>query len=971
MKKPEILKLIALLICCELSIFSVKHSGLHAQNIISLAGDWQFQTDRDDVGLKQKWQDRELLDHILLPGSMPENGKGDDPTVHTPWVSSLYDSSFYFNPYMERYRREGETVKFPFFLTPQKHYVGVAWYRRQIYIPQAWDDQRVLLYLERPHIETTVFVNGHEAGHGNSLSVAHEFDLTRHIKPGRSNTIAIRVDNRIDGVCVGQDSHSVTDQTQGDWNGIVGRMELQATPNHVWIERVRVFPNLAEHKVLVETKMSNRLGEYDEPPYIRLIIEDPEGEVVVDHEGMFENDHMVFMVPMGQNMKLWDEFHPNLYHLTLSVDGDTYETDFGMREISVKGRQMYLNNRPIWLRGTVENCTFPLTGYPPMEEDEWERIFRQCKAYGLNHIRFHSYCPPEAAFAVADRLGLYLQPEGPTWANHGVKLGAGMAIDKYLMDETQRILDAYGNHPSFTMMASGNEPAGNWVPYTNKWVTHWQEKDPRRLYCGASVGGGWAWDSESQYHVKGGGRGLDWSRHAPSSDDNYLQDILRPRNYKGEADNNSPIVAHEQGQWCAFPDLDERRLYTGVNKAYNFDIFADLLRSNGMASQARNFLMASGRLQKLCYKYEIERNLRTPDYSGFQLLGLNDYSGQGTALEGVLNVFWREKGYCTAQEWRQFCSPIVPLARFPRFVYSSADTLRVPVELYNAYRGTLVGFEPSFFISDQAGNVLHQGKLKKQDVPLGKNTQLGTVEMPLQRFSQPIKLTLTVAASRGQVRNSWDFWVYPQELTKVDSEGIYIAQTLDETAKNVLARGGKVLLTAAGKVTMGNDIRQTYLPVFWNTSWFKMRPPHTTGAYIHTEHPLFKHFLSDDWANLNWWELLNRAQVILLSDMPADYQSPVQPIDTWHLSRKLGMIVEAQVGKGRLFMTTMDIDSHLSQRLVARQMRHAILTYMQSPDFKPTLKLSADRVADFFTRTAPKVDMHTNDSPDELKPKLQ
>jgi hypothetical protein len=200
---------------------------------------------------------------------------------------------------MERYRREGETVKFPFFLTPQKHYVGVAWYRRQIYIPQAWNDQRVLLYLERPHIETTVFVNGHEAGHGNSLSVAHEFDLTRHIKPGRSNTIAIRVDNRIDGVCVGQDSHSVTDQTQGDWNGIVGRMELQATPNHVWIERVRVFPNLAEHKVLVETKMSNRLGEYDEPPYIRLIIEDPEGEVVVDHEGMFENDHMVFMVPMG------------------------------------------------------------------------------------------------------------------------------------------------------------------------------------------------------------------------------------------------------------------------------------------------------------------------------------------------------------------------------------------------------------------------------------------------------------------------------------------------------------------------------------------------------------------------------------------------------------------------------------------------------------------------------------------------
>jgi len=971
MKAKRILFLLLLWITVgQLSTFNFQLSTLQAQNLISLAGDWQFQTDRDDVGLNQQWQNRDLPDHILLPGSMPENGKGDNPTVRTPWVSSLYDSSFYFNPYMERYRREGQPVKFPFFLTPRKHYVGPAWYRRKIYIPQSWLGRRVLLYLERPHIETTVFVNGREVGKRNSLSVPHEFDITRYVAPGQSNTIAIRVDNRIEGVGVGQDSHSVTDQTQGDWNGIVGRMELQTTPQRVWIKNVRVFPNVAERKVLVETNFSNRMGEYDEPPYIHLTIKDSKGKTVADHVDTYEDNNMVFVVPVGQDMQLWDEFHPNLYHLTLSIDEDTYETDFGMRNISVKGRQMYLNGWPIWLRGTVENCTFPQTGYPPMEEDEWERIFQKCKEYGLNHIRFHSYCPPEAAFAVADRLGLYLQPEGPTWPNHGVKLNAGMTIDQYLMDETQRILDTYGNHPSFTMMASGNEPAGNWVPYTNKWVTHWQQKDPRRLYCGASVGGGWAWDTESQYHVKGGGRGLDWGRHAPSSDDNYLQDILRPRNYKGETDNNSPIVAHEQGQWCAFPDLKERRLYTGVNKAYNFDIFADLLRDNGMAEQAENFLMASGKLQTLCYKYEIERNLRTPDYTGFQLLGLNDYSGQGTALEGVLNVFWKEKGYCTAKEWRQFCAPVVPLARFPKFVYSSADTLRVPVELYNAYYGRLMDFEPAFFISDEKGTVIHQGVLNKQDVPLGKNIELGTVTMTLERFQQPTKLLLTVAAAQGAVRNSWEFWVYPQELTKVDTKGIYITQTLDETAKKELARGGKVLLTAAGRVTMGNDIRQTYLPVFWNTSWFKMRPPHTTGAYINTGHPLFKHFLSDDWGNLNWWELLNRAQVINITGLPKDYQSPVQPIDTWHLSRKLGMIVEAQVGKGRLFMTTMDIDSNLEKRLVARQMRHAILAYMQGPDFKPTLKLSAEEINDFFTREAPKVDMHTNDSPDELKPKL-
>ena len=641
-----------------------------------------------------------------------------------------------------------------------------------------------------------------------------------------------------------------------------------------------------------------------------------------------------------------------------------------MRNIVVKGRQMYINGRPLFLRGTVENCTFPLTGYPPMEEDEWERIFKQCKEYGINHIRFHSYCPPEAAFAVADRLGLYLQPEGPTWPNHGVKLNAGMIIDKYLMDETERILTTYGNHPSFTMMASGNEPAGDWVNYTNKWVKHWQEKDPRRLYCGASVGGGWAWDTESEYHVKGGGRGLNWGRHAPSSDDDYTNDILHPRNFKG-TENTSPIIAHEQGQWCAFPDLKERRLYTGVNSARNFDIFADLLKQNGMEGQAERFLMASGKLQTLCYKYEIERNLRTPDYAGFQLLALNDYSGQGTALEGVLNVFWKEKGYCTAEEWRQFCSPIVPLARFPKFIYNNADTLRVPVELYNAYYGRLLNFEPSFFISDEKGNVIHQGTLTKQDIPLGKNTELGTVVMPLERISNPTKLTLTIAAAQGTVRNSWEFWVYPKDLTEIDKGDIYIADSLDEMAKKTLQQGGKVLLTAAGKVKLGSDIRQSYLPVFWNTSWFKMRPPHTTGAYIETTHPLFKDFPTDSWSNLNWWELLNNAQVMNLGQMPKDYQSPIQPIDTWHLSRKLGMLIEARVGKGRLLMTTMDITLNLENRLVARQMRNAILQYMQGSDFKPSLTLSIDEIADFFTREAPKVDMHTNDSPDELKPKLQ
>ena len=270
--------------------------------------------------------------------------------------------------------------------------------------------------------------------------------------------------------------------------------------------------------------------------------------------------------------------------------------------------------------------------------------------------------------------------------------------------------------------------------------------------------------------------------------------------------------------------------------------------------------------------------------------------------------------------------------------------------------------------------MLAGGQIYAGDLPVGKNSPIGTVRFPLDSITRPSKLTLVVNLS-GKLKNHWDFWVYPEIVNSekgIVNSDIHIADTFDQKALAVLKKGGKVLLTAAGKVRLGRDVVQHYLPVFWNTSWFKMRPPHTTGAYIDKQHPLFKYdFPTDSWSNLNWWELLNRAQVMNLMELPADYQPPIQPIDTWHVSRKLGMLIEANVLKGKLLMTTMDIDSDLEHRLVARQMRQAILAYMQSDDFKPAITLQPKTITDFFTKDAPRVDMFTKDSPDELKPKLK
>ena len=880
-----------------------------AQQRIDLSGEWQFRSERES-GV------------VTLPGSMLTNGKGDQVTVNTKWTGSLYDSSFYFNPYMAKYREAGK-MKFPFFLTPERHYVGHAWYERTVLVPKAWKKKQVTLYLERPHIETTVFVNNHEVGHQMSLSAPHVYDITSYIHYGQENLIRVQVYNGIENVCVGQDSHSVTDQTQGNWNGIAGRIELQQGPV-IW--RKRVVPHLEDHTV----------------------------DILINEA--------TYRLPLGADTLLWDEFHPQLYTRTVTYKGMPVSVTFGLRTLRVEGSKLMVNNHQVWMRGTVGNCCFPETGYPPTDEASWERVLGKCKEYGINHIRFHSYCPPEAAFNVADRLGIYFQIEGPSWPNLGVKLRNGMAIDQYLIDEGRRMLDTYGHHPSFCMMAAGNEPAGNWVPYCNDWVQQMKAYDPTRLYCGASVGGGWAWDDGSEYHVKAGARGLDWDKHAPHSDDDYYQQLLYPRNYKGTKPNNEPIIAHEQGQWCAFPDFKEIPQYTGAYKAKNLEIFRDLLRDNGMASQAELFLQASGRLQTLCYKYEIERNLRTKDYAGFQLLGLNDYSGQGTALVGVLNVHWNEKGYCNSEDWKQFCAPVVPLAKFPKFVYTSDETLQVPVEVYNASEGEWRDAKVTWRIAD------HTGTLPLSTIPLGKNTALGTITLSLAPYDKPTKLTLEVSIA-GKARNTWDFWVYPQQQADVATK-VYETDTLDAKALQVLADGGDVLLTAAGKIRYGNDVKHTFLPVFWNTSWFKMRPPHTTGAYIQKSHPVFRDFPTDDWQNLNWWELTNRTQVMNLAEFPKDYQPIVQPIDTWHVSRKLGMLVEARVLNGRLLMTTMDITRHLERRPVARQLRNSILKYMSSDDFKPAISVPSEIIQHLFEREAPRVDMFTKESPDELKPKL-
>ncbi len=934
---------------------------------ISLAGKWSFQMDPNDVGLKEKWFTKTLNESVDLPGSMAENLKGDPITLKTKWTGSIYDSSFFFNPALAKYRTDGN-IKIPFWLTPAKHYLGAAWYQKTIEVPADWKDKRVVISLEYPHTETRVWIDDQDLGTQYTFVVAQNFVLPSTLKPGK-HKITLLIDNRIKAINVGQDSHSLTDHTQGNWNGVVGKMELKAG-SPVYFDDIQVYPDLknkvAKIKIQLKSTLSKPLAGN-----ITLVAKSFNTSTVLYTKSVSLQFKMVdgaasyeANLPMGDKIVTWDEFDPALYRLTATLttgegNKEVKTVQFGMREFKAVARHLEINGRPVFLRGTVNNCEFPLTGYPSMDVAAWVRIFKISKAHGLNHMRFHSFCPPEAAFIAADQVGFYLQPEGPSWANHGSSIGDGKPIDKFIYDETDRMAKSYGNYASFCMMAYGNEPRGKQVEYLTKFNNYWKAKDSRRIYTGASVGGSWPVIPNNEFMVRAGARGLDWNRK-PESMSNYAKQIEQ---------FTVPFVAHEMGQYCVFPNFKEIKKYTGAYRAKNFELFQEDLKDHDMADQAEDFLMASGKLQVLCYKNEIEKALRTPNYSGFQLLSLNDYPGQGTALVGVLDAFWDEKGYVTPAQFSRFCNSTVPLIQVPKFVYTSDENLEAKIEIAHFGKEPLQNAKITCRLIDENGKVVFNWKFGPRTLPIGNNIQIGTIKYSSSPITKATKLKLEVAIDGTVFVNDWDFWFYPSKLPVVKNN-VYYTTSLDDKAKMILDQGGSVFFNAAGKVVKGKEVVQTFLPVFWNTSWFKMRPPHTLGFVCNPTHPAFADFPTQNHSDMQWWEIVNKSQVMNLEDFPKGFKPIVQPIDTWFINRRLAMIFEAKVGKGKLIVSSADLSPDLSNAPVAKQLYYSLQNYMSSAKFNPSSNISFDLVKDLLvTGSREGYNTYTKDSPDELKPK--
>ena len=811
--------------------------GLQAQSI-SLAGEWNVELGKSGSAFaKSKRAFQGEVKRAILPGTIDTNRLGFAPkdTMETTHLTRLYA------------------------------YKGAARYSRTINIPKDWKKKPVELFLERTR-PTWVYVDGELVDSCNFISTPQRYLLPKKVKPGK-HLLEIVVDNgRGVPEQVYGSSHAYTEDTQTNWNGIIGEIRLEVKSEERRMKNSNVLPDFAK------------------------------------------------------------DFH-------------------------IKGAHFYANGHRIFLRGKHDAAVWPLTGHVEMGVEGWMKYLGTCKEYGINHVRFHSWCPPEAAFVAADSLGIYLQPELPFWGAFDKKDERLMA---FLHQEGENILREYGHHPSFRMMALGNELWGD-IDKMKEFVDDFRKIAPDKYYTFGSnyylgyqgIKEGMDYFTTCRIGGEGWGKYNTHTRGSFSFADAYDGGMINhfhpnsTMNFDEACDKAGiPIISHETGQFQTYPDYREMKKYTGVLHPYNFEVFRRRLAAAGMLSQADDFHKASGLWSVKLYKADIEMDLRTRNMAGFQLLDIQDYPGQGSAFVGILDAFMESKGITTPEEWRQWCSPVVPLLEVEKFCFEDGEKIQAKVKVANYGGSSLYGKKLKWKIGDAEG-VMNIFTYDEGLIDVGVLDEEISVD-------KPTKLLLTLNIEGTEARNSYELWAYPKKA--LEKKGVIIARDLNQEVVKVLEKGGKVLWMPtdnATPYTVGGLFQTDY----WNYRMFKTIcennkkkvSPGTLGILTNPEHPIFKEFPTEMHTNWQWFPVIKESHPLVLDNFAKDYRPIVQVIDNIERNHKLGLVMEWKVGAGKLLVCMSDLEK-AAKYPEGKAFYQSVIDYMRSADFNPSAEISVDEL---------------------------
>lgn len=850
---------------------------------IDLSGQWQVKLDAE----KQETMPQAYPETMMLPGTTSAAGLGmPNPAKETGCLTDAY------------------------------RFEGAAWFMRT-FTAGDWTGEQTMLTLERTR-KTTVYLDGRPIGHQESLCTPHRYFLPP-VHAGE-HTLVIRVDNTEYPTRGG---HLTSPDTQSNWNGITG--EISLTVAHTLLTDLTVRPDLRRGCLRVHGHI---IGAPD--GVAGIVLPGQMEHLLPYRRGVLDGE-----CPLKGNEAFWDEAHPEIHTISIDLDGDVYETTFGLRDVRTLGRRLLINGRETFLRGKVDNLLYPKTGYTPTDVASWMTILGIAKEYGINHYRYHTACPPDAAFTAADLLGVYMAPELPFWgtvAEEGEE-GYDERERDFLFQEGFRILREYGHHPSFLWLSLGNELWGS-KDVLNRMMRAYREADDTKLYSSGANNYQFVPDVLDEENVFVGVR-LGRERlirgsyamcdapqgivqtTAPESVSNYDASIVpETLGQSGEAckvqiqygtgvkevDAQSadalipdvPVISHEVGQYVFYPDFSEISHYTGPLKPRNIEAMRENLERAGLYGEHEAFFRQTGHLAVDCYKREIETLLRSREVSGFQLLDLQDYTGQGTALVGVLNAMMENKGLISAEEWREFCAGTVVLGEFASFTGVMGEDIRFDVQIsecdpekqHTCIRCTLMDGERELYACDVTPGA-RQGRL----------TDAVSVTFPAECYRDAMQeritgLTVVLTLADG-TRNHYPIWLIPPIDIRITREGIEKdGRMVAFVSAEEKADGAAIVVPSAE-----GQLPAEYCTDFWcypmfrsiSESMGKPVPVGTMGLSIDTASPLLKRFAQEDYTTPAWYAILQTAHV---QRLPADIHPAVQMIDNTERCARLGILYQ-------------------------------------------------------------------------------
>ena len=885
-----------------------------APQAIDLTGTWNLKLDSKDEMSQTSPTSWKFNDTMTLPGTTDLSKKGPHIT---------------------------EPIPYNYHLNREYAFLGPAYYSRTITIPAAWKNASTELFLERVLWQSQVWVDGKKVDAAkDSLNTPHRHNLGK-LTPGNHNLI-VCIDNRMIHP-IGDKGHAYGDQTQSVWNGVVGKLELRARPDSN-IDNVRIFSkNDGTVKIEVTGNLNGTLTATVDQATSPTVIAD--------------NIKKTMLELKVASPSLWSEFQPKTYQAKITLRDkaeniiDTQTISFGFRTVAHDGNKLLINGKPAFMRGNLECAVFPKTGHPPVTVAEWKKIWQVYKDYNMNHARFHSWCPPEAAFIAADEMGIYLQVEAPIWIDYwmtkpnsrkemdtkGHPKGLGVndrTIDDFAKAEIRRTIDAYGNHPSFIFFAIGNELGPSDFNVTKTWIHDAKTHDPRHLYAASTA------RTITEY--------CDFNAtHKIPNIGMCRQHVEFGTNWDYEKSYGRatvPIIAHEIGQWPIYVDWkNELPKYTGPLKPYRLEKMAAEAQKNGLYDRSEELKMASGATNQILYRDEIESFLRTPSCRGFQLLGMQDFSGQGEALIGWLDSFYDSKGTTDRKTFQQYCAPTVPLLKLPAYIFKNTETPKITALAHHYGEQDLKNITPTLTLKNQTGKVLSSQKLATTAIATGNVSNLGNFNLDFSKIKEAQEVTLTLALNTT-LNNTYKLWVFPalveQKIpthTKKITNPLVITSDWKNEARPALTAGKSVLLIANHLGGPQAAKQANWFPLYWSVPFFPGQNKETIGLRLTAEHPAFAEFPTDTHADWNWFRICRGAHGFNLTGItPNNYRPIAEPVTDFHYNRRIASIFEAKVGKGKLLVCGYDISKEQGEKFPeAAQLRKSLVDYTLSKKFTP------------------------------------